>query len=474
MPGAYSSLCGLEILPKHIASNMRRVFLIALLGILFASPLAAQNRRGDQNLSEFYTYGDSYFIEVITSPGMTPTKGRAVVLFRLSHDLLSFRKATQAYHREGVYMATPTLYFEAIGSDGVIVDHETWRDTAHVEDYAATNSKADFLSGFVELELRPGVYTIKYSYDNGIPGSGFTQTTPPFKMDDFHSPSPAIGIPIFLRQVRNDTLTAAAVDGAAIFGQPLRVYVPLSSQSAPASLHYELQSVSKDKKPGMTLRSGFATMIGHAVPGEVVVAGNDIHLILRRGDSGVPAPAYGAFVETGTEDLAVGDYLLLLRFESGGNSVLDSVNFRLSWVGMPVSLARAEYAIRVLYPVATDETIDGMLDGNKDRQRAAVDAFWQQRDPTPDTRFNEAMHEYYQRVDYSFFNFKSISQSDGAFTDRGKIYILYGPPTEIRREMQPQGPPTEVWIYRNRVGQQFIFADESRSGAYKLVEYNDL
>lgn len=471
---ARSSLCRLESLPKHIAPNMRRALLIFLLGILFASPLAAQNRGGDQNLSEFYTYGDSYFLEVITSPGLTPAKGRAIVLFRLTHDLLTFRKASQAYRREGLYIATPTLYFEAMGADGVIVDHGTWRDTARVEDYAATNSKADFLSGSVELALRPGVYTIKYSYDNGIPGSGFTQTTPPFKMDDFHSPSPAIGIPVFLRQVAGDTLTTTSVDGAAVFGQPLRIYVPLSSQSAPTTLHYELQSAPKDKKPGLTLRSGFASLLGHVALGGVVSSGNNIHLMLRRGDSGVPAPAYAALVEAGTEELAVGDYLLLLRFESGGNSVLDSVNFRMSWVGMPVSLARAEYAIKALYPVATDETIDAMLDGNKDRQRTAVDAFWAQRDPTPDTKFNEAMHEYYRRVDYSFFNFKSISQSDGTFTDRGKIYILYGPPTEIRREMQPQGPPTEVWIYRNRVGQRFIFADESRSGAYKLMEYNDL
>ena len=47
--------------------------------------------------------------------------------------------------------------------------------------------------------------------------------------------------------------------------------------------------------------------------------------------------------------------------------------------------------------------------------------FWRILDPTKDTKFNEAMAEYYTRVDYSFFNFRSLDQNDGTFTDRGKI-----------------------------------------------------
>jgi hypothetical protein len=84
------------------------------------------------------------------------------------------------------------------------------------------------------------------------------------------------------------------------------------------------------------------------------------------------------------------------------------------------------------------------------------------------------MYEYYKRVDYAYFNFKSITQTDGTFTDRGKIYILHGPPTEVNRELQPDASPREVWIYRNQVNRQFTFVDEARSGEYRLVEYNDL
>jgi hypothetical protein len=84
------------------------------------------------------------------------------------------------------------------------------------------------------------------------------------------------------------------------------------------------------------------------------------------------------------------------------------------------------------------------------------------------------MAEYYRRADYSYFNFRSIGQKDGVFTDRGKIYMLNGPPTQINRQMQPDSHPREVWSYENRVARVFVFIDESKTGEYRLVEYHDL
>ncbi len=449
--------------------------LLSVLLVVVLVSLPAFGQKGRQGLGDFYSFGDNYFLEVTTHPGIVPTKGRAVVGFRLTYDLLSFRRASQPYRREGMYVATPTLYMEAIGSDGVIVDRATWRDTARVGDYEKTNSKKDFLCGSVELALRPGLYTLKYTFDNGVPGSGFTQSTGAFKMDDFYSPSPAIGVPVFLKRVIGDTLVTASVDGAALFGEPLRLYVPLSSEEDGRSLYFELQSAAKEKGGG-TLRTGYGRLLGRATLGTAVASGNDLIFKMRRaiGDSSVPVRSQGALLESSTEDLPVGDYLLLLTYEAGNNSVTDSIRFKLRWVDMPLSLTRPEYAIRALYPIASDETIDRMLSQAREQQRPALIRFWEERDPTPGTAFNEAMNEYYKRVDYSFFNFKTIGQSDGAFTDRGKIYILYGPPSEVVRALQPEGPPREVWVYNNRVGRKFIFVDESRDGAYRLVEYNDL
>jgi GWxTD domain-containing protein len=458
---------------------INRLLQSALLLVwLLATAASAQERLPD-NLSEFYSYGDNYYLEVATlpgggAPGAALGKGRAVVSFRLSYDLLTFRKTPQAYQKGSVYMATPTIYMEAVGSDGVIVARGSWSDTARVQDYAATNSKTDFICGSVELPLRSGMYVVKYSFDDGTPGNGFTQSTQPFKMDDFNSPSPAIGIPIFLKGIAGDTLIPAAVDGSAMFGRRFRAFIPLASNAPPKELRYELATPArKDGEPAKVLRTGRGTLLGSMWVGKPIPAGKDLLFPISH-DVADSSHAYGGLVDFASDDLGVGEYILVLTYDAGFNSVTDSVRLRLRWVDMPFSLARAEYAIKVLYPIASDDAIDDMLSGDKQAQRAAVDKFWEGRDPTPGSKFNEAMNEYYKRADYAFFNFKSIGQNDGAFTDRGKIYLLNGPPSEVTREMQPNASPREIWIYRNAVKQRFTFVDKSGGGEYRLVEYNDL
>jgi GWxTD domain-containing protein len=220
-------------------------------------------------------------------------------------------------------------------------------------------------------------------------------------------------------------------------------------------------------------------MLGGVRLGDPFVAANELRFTTRRSDSGASAAgggsrSYAAIIDAPSGEMPIGDYLILATYEAGGNTVTDSIRFQNRWVDMPLTLGRIEYAIRALYPIASDETLDTLMSGDSTEQAQALDRFWSRRDPTPATRFNEAMAEYYRRADYARFNFRTIGQKDGVFTDRAKIYLLYGEPTEINREMQQEGPPREVWTYRNQVAQEFVFLDESRTGEYRLVEYHNL
>ncbi len=442
--------------------------LFPLMLLLVVVSAGAQERLLD-DMAEFYTYGDNYFIEVATMPGIVSAKGRVLVTFRFSYDLLTFQKTSRAYERNSVYVAMPSLYVEVVGSDGVIVDRGSWRDTARVQDYARTNSKSDFISGSIEMAARPGLYTIKYSFDDGSPGSGFSRNTQPFAMDDFASRSPALGTPVFLRSAVSDTLTLASIDGAASFGRRLRAFVPIGGPTPPSEIRYEIAEVPKKGEPMKVLRTGSGTLLGPAAVQTVLANGNDVRLVLNRSLPDT-ARSYGALIDCPSDEFNVGDYILTLTATAGQNSVTDSSRFKIRWVEMPFSLSKPDYAIRALYPIATDETIDELLSGGRDKQRRAISAYWEKRDPTPDTRYNEAMAEYYRRVDYAFFNFKSIGQTDGTYTDRGKIYILYGPPGEVTRDMQPNTAPREVWVYHNAVHRRFFFVGESPSGENSLVE----
>ena len=58
-----------------------------------------------------------------------------------------------------------------------------------------------------------------------------------------------------------------------------------------------------------------------------------------------------------------------------------------------------------------------------------IEQFWLRRDPTPGTMENEFKEEHYRRIAYANDHFSTLIP--GWKTDRGRIYITYGPPDEI-------------------------------------------
>jgi GWxTD domain-containing protein len=107
-----------------------------------------------------------------------------------------------------------------------------------------------------------------------------------------------------------------------------------------------------------------------------------------------------------------------------------------------------------------------------DEERAHfIEQFWLRRDPTPGTTRNEFKEEYYRRIAYT--NDRFAAGIPGWKTDRGRIYILYGPPDEI--ESHPSGPPVpfEAWRYHHidGLGDNFTleFYDPELTGEYRLA-----
>src|SRR5580658_3653094 len=97
------------------------------------------------------------------------------------------------------------------------------------------------------------------------------------------------------------------------------------------------------------------------------------------------------------------------------------------------------------------------LTTDNDREQF-IEQFWKRRDPTPDTERNEYREEHYRRIAYANEHFAPAGGIPGWKTDRGRIYIQWGPPDEI--ESHPEGSthqspsgatwtvPFEQWRYR--------------------------
>ncbi len=89
----------------------------------------------------------------------------------------------------------------------------------------------------------------------------------------------------------------------------------------------------------------------------------------------------------------------------------------------------------VRYIITPEEEQAFKLLGTDEERDAFIEQFWQRRDPTPDTEENEFREEHYRRIQYANEHF--AAGIPGWRTDRGRIYIVWGPPDEI--ESHPSG-----------------------------------
>ena len=133
--------------------------------------------------------------------------------------------------------------------------------------------------------------------------------------------------------------------------------------------------------------------------------------------------------------------------------------------------------------IITKEEHDAFLHLTTNEEREQfIEEFWRRRNPDPDSPDNAAREEHYRRIAYA--NERFSSGIPGWKTDRGRTYILWGPPDEI--ESHPAGGtydrppeqgggttttyPWELWRYRHLedIGEniEIEFVDPSGSGEY--------
>ncbi len=120
------------------------------------------------------------------------------------------------------------------------------------------------------------------------------------------------------------------------------------------------------------------------------------------------------------------------------------------------------------------------LEANPEREHF-IEQFWERRNPTPGSPDNAFKNEHYRRIGYSDMHF-GWRKTAGWKTDRGRIYIMFGPPDEIEShpEGQPAGGslqatnvPTEEWLYHSikGVGTNVVmeFVDKAKTGDYRMT-----
>jgi GWxTD domain-containing protein len=266
-----------------------------------------------------------------------------------------------------------------------------------------------------------------------------------------------------------ETLRVHNFGGDVLFGSPVSLYAEFPRGALPQSptdvvLTYEMIPpgdevgvvVRTDTAAGRPISSPAATSCGSDTLGiaYVVRARDSVDVIL---------------VPLETARLPLRRYRLTAVFEGPSGPVAIRRTFRMVWPDMPRSLRNVDEALAALRYVAPESAIDSLLEGPLETRWANLEAFWKPRDRSPETAPNEVATEYYRRVDHARESFGTLRQPDGFRTDRGRIYVLHGPPTATDRTLDPAEGFREVWTYA-RGNKRFIFVDRTKTGDYILVQ----
>ncbi|MEX1211607.1 MAG: GWxTD domain-containing protein [Balneolaceae bacterium] len=120
------------------------------------------------------------------------------------------------------------------------------------------------------------------------------------------------------------------------------------------------------------------------------------------------------------------------------------------WANMPVSLLNLDVAIDMLRFILPEDPLREIKRGSAAGREQAWLAFWKERDPTPDTEYNELMVEYYRRIDHAWETYTTPEQP-GYESDQGRTWIRLGPPERTERRYPPGQATQERWYYPDRV-----------------------
>ena len=240
--------------------------------------------------------------------------------------------------------------------------------------------------------------------------------------------------------------------------------------------------------------------------------------VAERESTAAASTLLDALVAFDVSTLQAGAYDLELKVSQDGDARVLQRRGRFSVGWRPETWARnaadVQDEVHFLLSANEEEAFGVQPPGEQER---ILQDFWSRRDPTPETSANESYETFRARVAHANLTFSRAGRGKGMFSDMGRVYIRYGEPSEVVRQVIPTGSetltaelqkiidsesrmpdamhqsglggdmrPFEVWIYegnvpmpldvdphdaaRGRTSRRllFLFIDEQGLGTYRL------
>jgi GWxTD domain-containing protein len=418
-----------------------------------AQPIAAQ----DVDISEIFSNqrfyeehdlmqatGDVRFIaDVWYLPGPADST-RALIGISLSNSALQFVR-TDDGRWQAAYGVTASLE-PGSGAESV---EKSWQQSVSVASFDETLLAGETIVFQTDITLAPGDYDLSLAVRdrNADHGSRVAGT---LDVPALPSARLALSEPVLLRLYR------PADQGTEYVVHPSHYYPTTperidflaeasgaSPQAAPYTLRVSLIPAGEDVTP-----------VGPAWTGDLTP------------DSTGTMEAFGSLDKPAAQ---FGEFELVLELTDAGGNVLASQSTPILIAGSSAWIAENwKDALRLIRYEATEDELEILEDIEDPAARLeAWGCFWKIRDPVPATATNEALVNYFQRIETANRTWRSALRP-GFQSDRGRVYITLGPPDDMIERPMPGGPvPFEIWRYYS-LNAEIRFVDRIGFNNYEI------
>ncbi|SMO67818.1 GWxTD domain-containing protein [Gracilimonas mengyeensis] len=455
---------------------MQKSFFVFLL--LFGISVSAFAQRISYPQLVQRTERPTFFIDDLSLPGENG-KTNLVFTFRFNNNFIPFRKLPvqhtfNAPEDAGFYstLRLNTEIFEGKlkrrGEPAVnSVSRDVWADTVYTSTFEETQSADQYASGVLSVNLDPGNY--HYIFQLSMLQEKNERSTQRRNIKIENLREKETGEVYLLKKVENRdielNLQLMNMADNVPFGDDFTTLIRIPEYEEGAEYQLKInraREVRDDTTTGAEIYTySLKPAEIHAQSTVKLASSEEPSLSLTKGNH----PYTYALVSVPGSTLENAFYQMTLH-KNGSEDALATGYFRSYWPDMPASLYNLNIAIEHLKFIASEKQIEQIDKGNRKEKEEKFRAFWGQRDPTPNTVYNELMAEYYRRIDYAFKEFGSQENPMGHESDQGEVYIKFGPPNSKERVFPPGGTTREVWKYPNR---SFVFEATTGFGDFKLV-----
>ncbi len=420
---------------------VHKIILVALVVLQFAKAQPAYkevytitNRQGDKITRLMPVLVRAYPVAVDSN------RIKVYYLVDVQYDFLQFTLQNTKY------MANWETEVNLADEKNNAVSSTIREDTLFLNDFKSTNRRDRYILSVDSQVVKPGRYLLQFKYSDL---QGRQKLAYNLRLNLLTSP-PLYAAPPLLTDPSGTDAKSENLFGNRVLA--LRQTIPFNTGRG-VYLHC---TVPADDTVRVRLTLGQETREGTRARIDTVLT--------SKGDFA------DATIRLPLKKFAPGTYQLSVVYHWGEDSLIQKMPVDIVWFSRPRSLQNIDYAIKTLQILLPEKQFEALDSGNKKEKEEALYKFWNAKDPTPATAYNEIMTEFYQRVDSADVEW-GRKRLYGWRRDIGRIYVLYGTPHEVNDQSLNPDNPRLQWVY-NLPDKRLVFTFRAVDGRkkYELID----